>query len=354
MSQVHIVQRLAPGGIEQLVLSLAEKADIHVISLEGRFDELARAWPKLTAFRGRVTALGKAEGGEPSLVARLAGAIARVSPQSVVTHHAGPLLYGAAAARLAGVRRLAHVEHDAWHLESARRRRMVRAILRMFRPGRFAVSRMVADAAAAQTGLDFRVLANGVDCDRFRPADKVQARMAAGLPLDRRIVGAAGRLEHVKGFDILIEAAAHLPADVIVVIWGEGSQREALETRIAALGLGERVRLPGRAENLHALYPALDLYCLPSRNEGLPLAVLEAQACGIAAVAHDVGGVAEAICPASGRLVPFDPALDAAACGRHLSAALAAGLDTPSTCNPRPFVEANHSLATTVRSYLDF
>lgn len=353
MSQVHIVQRLAPGGIEHLVLSLAGKADIHIISLEGQIDELARAWPKLEAFRGRVTALGKSDGSAPGLVGRLARTIARVSPESVVTHHAGPLFYGAAAARIAGVRRLAHVEHDAWHLENARRRGVVRALLRTFRPRRFAVSRMVAEAARNQTGLDFRVLANGVDCERFRPAERDMAREKAGLPAGRRIIGAAGRLETVKGFDLLVEAAVHLPDDVTVIIWGDGSQRPALEARIAELGLGKRVLLPGRAENLHALFPALDLFCLPSRNEGLPLAVLEAQACGIPVVAHDVGGVAEAICPASGRLVQFDPAIDPAASGRRLAAVLALRLEAPSTCNPRPFVEANHSLAATARSYLE-
>ncbi len=352
MTQIHIVQRLAPGGIEQLVLSMAASADMHIISLEGRLDDLAHNWPMLDAFRGRITALGKKDGAEPGLVLRLAKAIAGLEPTSVVTHHAGPLLYGSIAARLAGVPRLAHMEHDAWHLEGAKRRRLVGGILRALRPQRYAVSAMVADAAQRHTGMDFRIIANGVDCNRFAPADKAAARRKAGLPLDRRIIGAAGRLEVVKGFDILVDAASHLPDDVTVVIWGDGSQRAALSAQIARLGLGERVLLAGRSADMASVYPALDLYCLPSRNEGLPLAVLEAQACGIPAVAHDVGGVREAICPATGSLLPLFGAANEMA-GERLAALLVSRLDVPSTLNPRPFVEARFTLARTVSSYLN-
>ncbi|MFP1633352.1 glycosyltransferase [Zhengella sp. ZM62] len=346
MTQVHIVQNLAPGGIEQLVLALAGMPGIHVFSLEGSVETLAATWPKAALAKARLTAFGKAPGLQPLLPVRMARHLRGMGATSVVTHHAGPLVYGGAAARLAGIRSLAHVEHDAWHLENRRRRLVMQAALRCVRPDRIAVSPVVAAAASKGTGLSFRVIPNGVDCDMFRPARRDAARARLGLPLDRRIVGGVGRLERVKGFDRLVEAARFLPDHVLVVIWGEGSERERLASRIEHLGLAHRVLLAGRTDSPADVYPALDLFCLPSRSEGLPLSILEAQACGIAVVASDVGGVRDGLCPVSGTAVTVDDRDP-----QWLATALIGGLANPPRANPRLFIQSHLSLAETRSAY---
>lgn len=346
MTQVHIVQNLAPGGIEQLVLTLAEAPDIHVFSLEGTAESLSDAWPKAARPGARLTAFRKAPGLQPMLAMRMARQLRELGATSVVTHHAGPLIYGGAAARLAAIRTLAHVEHDAWHLENRRRRHVVQAALRCLRPERIAVSTVVAEAAERGTGLSFRVIPNGVDCDLFRPARRDAARARLGLPLDRRIIGGVGRLEHVKGFDRLVEAARFLPDDVLVVLWGEGSERERLASRIDRLGLAHRVLLAGRTDSAADVYPALDLFCLPSRNEGLPLSILEAQACGVPVIASDVGGVRDGLCPASGAAVTLDDRDPA-----WLAAALLDRLGRPRRDTPRHFIQTHLSLAETRDAY---
>ena len=345
--QVHIVQRLAPGGIEQLVLALAETPGIHIFSLEGTVASLCSAWPKVTKSADRLTAFDKAPGLRPLLVQRMARRLRALGATSVVTHHAGPLLYGGAAARLAGIRSYSHVEHDAWHLGDRRRRRMTALALRAWRPGRVAVSGVVAKAAAERTGLPFRVIPNGVDCTVFRPDIREAARRRLGLPAGKRIIGAVGRLEHVKGFDRLVEAARFLPPDVLVAIWGEGSQRDTLNARIAALGLEGRVLLPGRTDQAADIYPALDLYCLPSRFEGMPLSILEAQACGVPVIASDVGGVRDGLCPASGTAMRIEDGHP-----ERLADALAKALDQPLRGNPRFFIQTNLSLGKTREAYL--
>lgn len=358
MTQVHIVQRLAPGGIEQLVLSLARHADIALFSLEGSTDSLIRDWPILEAFRSRITGFGKEAGSDPGLALRIAQRLRAIAPASVVTHHAGPLLYGGAGARLARIRDVAHVEHDAWHLGSFRRRQIMRAALSLIRPQRFAVSGLVAKNARDGTGLDFEVIVNGIDCERFRPAAKDEARARLGLPKTKRIVGAAGRLERVKGFDLLVEAAALLPEevleDVLVVIFGNGSERAALAQQIVRLGLEGRVKLAGSCDAMETAYPAMDIFCLPSRQEGLPLALLEAQACGIPVVARDVGGVREGVCPATGILTVESS--DAARSEREapvlLAGALMEALDRPPATSPRAFVTDHRSLEKTLQAYL--
>lgn len=345
MTLVHIVQKLAPGGIESLALTHAAHGGGRtlVFSLEGETAALAAAWPAVAPLQAVVAGFGKRPGLDAGLPLRLAAALRAAKATGVVTHHVGPMLHGGLAARLAGIKALLHVEHDAWHLAEAKRRRLVSAAARILRPRMAAVSSSVAAAASARLGLPVAVAGNGVDTARFRPADRRQARIAAGLPVEGRLVGGAGRLETVKGFDQLIEAATALPADIRVVLVGEGSQRLALETRAAALGLGERVLFAGRRDRMEEIYPALDLFCLPSRAEGLPLALLEAQACGVPAAAFDVGGVAEAMSPDAGALVE-------AGSSERLAAAIVRTLSAAAP-SPRAFVEERFSLAAMFDAY---
>lgn len=135
------------------------------------------------------------------------------------------------------------------------------------------------------------VIANGVDTGFWKPS---ASGAAAGAVPD---LVAIGRLEPVKGFDLLIEACAMLAARgqaTRLTIIGEGSQGEALAALATRLGIGEQITLAGRLpppairDALHAAAA----FVLPSRSEGMPLALMEALASGTPAIAADVGGVA--------------------------------------------------------------
>ena len=96
-----------------------------------------------------------------------------------------------------------------------------------------------------------------------------------------------GRLEYVKGFDILIECwkeiAKQYP-DWQLDIYGEGSCREELQQQIDSLELGDKVKLCGRNDNIIEVYPKYSLHLMTSRYEGLPMTLIEAQACGLPSV----------------------------------------------------------------------
>ena len=125
---------------------------------------------------------------------------------------------------------------------------------------------------------------------------------------------AVGRLDPVKGHDVLLSALPGVP-DVVLTVLGEGAQRAALEQQVAALGLADRVRLPGWSEDVAAALGRFDALVLPSRTEGWPLTVVEAMLAGLPVVATPVGSVAEAVRDGeTGLLVPQDdPAALAAA-----------------------------------------
>jgi glycosyltransferase involved in cell wall biosynthesis len=132
-------------------------------------------------------------------------------------------------------------------------------------------------------------------------------------PLPRRangpVIGAVGRLSPEKGYDLAISALGNLPGATLVLV-GDGSERGRLEVLARELGVAERVQFTGWSDEPRRYLPGFDVFVLPSRQEGFPLAVVEAMLAGLPVVAADVGSVSEAVLEAeTGFLVPAeDPA----------------------------------------------
>jgi glycosyltransferase involved in cell wall biosynthesis len=159
-------------------------------------------------------------------------------------------------------------------------------------------SRPVADLLAAAHGVDPVVVRNGVPVG---PA----ARPGTGRPLRVRAVG---RLTAQKGHDLLIEAVRTLPG-IEVTVAGEGRDRDAL----VAAAAGLPVRFAGHVEDVPGFLAGADVFCLPSRAEALPLALLEAVVAGLPCVATDVGDIAAELGDLVVLVPPEDPGALAAA-----------------------------------------
>jgi glycosyltransferase involved in cell wall biosynthesis len=134
------------------------------------------------------------------------------------------------------------------------------------------------------------------------------------------LVGTIGRLEPQKGVDVLIRALAEVE-DVDLLVVGDGSERGRLEDLAREVGVSDRIEWKGWSNDPRSYLPSLDVFVLPSRNEGFPLAVLEALLAGIAVIASDVGSIAEAVRHReTGLLVPPEDHGALAAAMRHLLA----------------------------------
>ncbi|EGU43280.1 putative glycosyl transferase [Vibrio ichthyoenteri ATCC 700023] len=346
---VHVVQHLAPGGIETLVLEMLRLANerhrVLVISLEGNLPRAIQQWPKLASFKGNLIFLNKPSGFHFSAIIRLARLLKFLKPDVLHTHHIGPLLYGGAACKLTSVPCHIHTEHDIWHLSNRNNERLQRMALAIAKP------RLVADAEMVSSQLsrrfkyaDITVIKNGIDCRRFKPASQSLARQQFGLPLSGTIIGCAGRLEHVKGQDVLIKALAMLPSNFSVAIAGDGSQSDSLKKLAKHLNVSNRIHWLGLVDDMPRFYQSLDLFCLPSRHEGFPLSTLEAQSCDIVTVASHVGAVEETICPCSGQLFQAEQP-------HALTAKIYSALAQMKPLSPRQFVLKNNDIESMVAAY---
>ncbi len=140
---------------------------------------------------------------------------------------------------------------------------------------------------------------NAIDTDEYQRLDEPRAsKLRGGIPADRTVIGAVGRLSPEKAFDQLMRAVAALVAeglDLELWIVGEGPERDALEALRAELALGERVRLLGYRDDTLDLYRAMDIYALSSRKEGLPNVLLEAMALELPVVSTAIAGIPQLI-----------------------------------------------------------
>jgi len=227
--------------------------------------------------------------------------------------------------------------HAAYRLLYPRARRIV------------ACSHAIADDLVTSFGLDpgrIRMIRNPID------EPKIESALVNGRsPFEGEgphVVG-VGRLSHVKGYDQLIEAFALLLAGGMrAELWlvGDGPERAALEARSAELGLGGRIHFTGYQAEPYPWMRFAHVFAQSSRREGLPVAVLEAAACGARLVAFDCpGGTREIVSAIPGaQLVP-----DGDVRGLARAIARALGPEAP----PRARLPEEFRLAQVIRGYTE-
>ncbi len=153
-----------------------------------------------------------------------------------------------------------------------------------------------------------QLIRNGIDLTPFEAARQLsQSQHQADRPLT---VGLVGRLSWEKNVDLFLRSAAqvlaHLPSTRFLVV-GDGADRPKLEALLDQLGIRSNVTLLGRTENMPAVYASFDLMVSSSRQEGLPIAILEGMASSLPVVATAVGAVPTVVRDGvTGSLVPSE------------------------------------------------
>jgi glycosyltransferase involved in cell wall biosynthesis len=160
-------------------------------------------------------------------------------------------------------------------------------------------------------GEKVRVIALGLPLDRFLAIDgrsRARARADFAIPPNSIVVTTVGRLTAIKQHRLFLSMASELARRsdrYLFLIVGDGELRSDLEAHVATVGLQRSVRFLGWRGDLENVYAATDIFVLTSRNEGTPVALIEAMAAGVASVSTDVGGVRDVLVATElGRVVP--------------------------------------------------
>ncbi len=306
---VHVVHRLDVGGLENGVVNLVNRMPA------GRFSNAIVCVAGYGAeFRKRirrndveVVSLDKKPGKDLPMYGRMWRALRRLQPDVVHTRNFSTvdMQWVAAAAR---VRARVHGEHG-WEASDPRGldpkrlriRRACRPVIHRYVP----MSQDIARWLESEVGVPserIRQLYSGVDTDRFRREGPQPSDLPWQASQSHVVVGTVGRLDPVKNQLSLLRAVRSIldsrPAlapQLKVIVAGDGPLRGSLEAEARALGLEPLTWFAGARSDAPDIMRAIDIFVLPSINEGISNTILEAMASSLPVVAGRVGGNPEVV-----------------------------------------------------------
>lgn len=316
---LQVIDTMATGGAQQILVRLGaasrdrEDLELSVITLSDTPDrqltgELAHHG---IAVRPAVPRT-KRNLADPTVPLRIARQLRHFD---LVQSHLGTAnVLGPVAARISGRPSVATLHSVALASSERRRgsdirRRAVDLAQRRLATTVVAVGEAVRDANAERTGRpDMPVIPNPApETSPIRADERRANRSLHGIGEAAFVLVAVGRLEEPKGFDVLVEAMPLLRDDVVLVVAGDGTEREALTAAAQRAGVTDRVRLLGQRSDIGAVLATADAFVSSSRREGMPMAVLEAMARGLPIVATSVGDVPATVGDGGLIVPPEDP-----------------------------------------------
>jgi sugar transferase (PEP-CTERM/EpsH1 system associated) len=305
---VHVVYRFDHGGLENGIVNLAnhmpaERYRHAIVCLAGFNEGFCR---RLARPEVPVVSIDKRPGKDPASYLRMWRVLRRLRPDIVHTRNFGTLDMQAVAIA-ARVRGRVHGEHgwspaDPQGLDPRK--------LRLRRAARRLVLRHVAMSLDIALWLErdvgvppsqIRQIYNGVDLSRFSP-EGPESPLLPKAADGTLTIGTVGRLDPIKnhlglldGFAAILERRPDFRDRLRLIIVGDGPLRSEVAARRDALGLASRVWLAGAQDDVPGIMRAMDVFVLPSRNEGISNTILEAMASGLPVVAGRVGGNPELV-----------------------------------------------------------
>ncbi len=309
-----MVLDLEAGGLERLVADLVRRFDpaaieSHVLAL--RF--LGRYADGLSPHAGLHVG-AKLPPWSMAWPGPLIRQIRAIAPDVVHTH-SGVWYKASLAARRAGVPVVVHTDHGRQHPDPWTDRLVDRLASRRT-DCTVAVSETLGGqmAKTVMSAPDrLRVILNGVDTSAYRHRqDNGLLRKEWGLGTHTAIIGSLGRLDHIKGYDVMVEAFAILermqpPGQTALLIAGDGPDRARVEDLITERGLAGKARVLGWRSDIHEFLAATTLFTLTSRSEGTSVSLMEAMSSEVCPVVTRVGGNPDVLGPElAHRLVPSE------------------------------------------------
>ncbi len=302
---VHVVHGFDTGGMENGMINLFNTLPPQ------RFRHTVVALTDYSGFRHRITAqrvdfhaLHRAPGKGFGWTIRLWRLLRQLKPDLVHTRNLAALEAQFVAA-VAGIRATVHGEHgrDVFDLHGRNwKYNLLRRAARPLVSNYIAVSRDLEDWLRETIGVPparIHQIYNGVDSVKFHP--RIGARPDFAHP-DSIVFGSVGRMVEVKDYPALVRAFIQLMRQqperserARLVIVGDGPVRQTCLDMLQGAGLAHLAWLPGARDDIADIMQAIDVFVLPSRNEGISNTILEAFASGLPVIATAVGGNVELV-----------------------------------------------------------
>ncbi|MEZ4864529.1 MAG: glycosyltransferase family 1 protein [Caldilineaceae bacterium] len=302
---LHIVHRMRAGGLQTVVMNIYR----HIDHSQVQFDFVVRTQQQdfydqeIQKLGGRLFRLPW-KAGNPLRMVEFTSALGKVlqdaGPFTAVHVHTGLYAghYLPTVIRHGIKTRIVHAHststelnkwfHQPWHY-------LMRKRIAATATHTFACSQPAGNWLFGTSWLrspHAKIIRNAIDLSQYEilPADKKISRADLELPVDAILIGHIGRLDPVKNHHFLLDTFAIVHqqiANAHLVLVGEGQLRNSLEQHATALGIAGAVHFLGARADVHTILHALDGFVMPSSYEGLGLALIEAQAAGIPAIASD-------------------------------------------------------------------
>jgi sugar transferase (PEP-CTERM/EpsH1 system associated) len=323
----HILYRFAVGGLENGVVNLINRIP------EDHYRHVIISLTDTTDFKQRlnrkdveVYCLNKKPGHDIGLYFRLWRLLRKLKPAITHTRNLAALEM-VVISMLAGVKRRVHSEHG-WGMSDLngtnRKYRLLRRFMSVIVHRYIGLSKHIVNYLHQDAGIPLSKLTqiyNGVDADQFnfdeKQAPDFNVFPAGFIKEECILIGTVGRMEPVKDQLTLVDAFIQLVKQsdrhrqkLRLVLIGDGELKSQAQAKLDAAGLSNQAWLPGSRDDVNSLMSCMDIFVLPSRNEGISNTILEAMATGLPVVATRVGGNPELVIDGeTGILVPSDDAL---------------------------------------------
>ena len=302
---------LGLGGSERVVLDLARNMDksifnVYVVSFSGGqlYQDFSKACTKLFYVKKR-------GGYDLSTIFQIARIIKKYDIHVINAHHYAPFVYSYPATKLLNNKSLIFTEHSVPEVVGLSGKHKHLCNILFYRTDAIiGVSREITQSLQETFPLHsnkMMCIPNGVDVERFAVhVDRNIIRSELGILPSDFVIGTVANFRKVKNHLCLIKAfhliAGTFPhARLLFVGKGFGNAPDDSEKDIKklvnSLRLSDRIVFAGYRDDIPLLLNALDIFCLPSFSEGLPISILEAMASKISVVGSDVTGIKEVISP---------------------------------------------------------
>jgi len=299
---LYINNSMAMGGIETMILDFVRTTQA------GGFQPCVCVFEAGGILEGQLQNMGcriyhlpKRNGFDPLIGLRLRRLCRNEGIGVLHSHNFASWIYAGLAVKFGAKVRHVHTEHSG--VDPSPRRFFLERRLAAQTDEVVAVSKEVKRYMVDRVGVPANqicVVYNGVDARRYSFDNSARSLIRSELSISENevVAGVVARLAPVKGHSFLLEAMRIIRTKnplVRLLVVGDGELRTELEGKATALGLSELIMFLGERHDIPRIMSAMDIYVLPSENEGMNLTLLEAMSMGLPVVARNVGGNPEIV-----------------------------------------------------------